>query len=526
LRAEVAELTDKLSKLPTLMGDTPNRVRSKSIYSIRNGVELGKKVFNNSSAQPRINDLHGAKLNLEGYTIPKAFRSKATDDLCAEKETARQGDLIDLCNACSRFLVPVDTSNQSEFGLGFDVDVVMIPSGWPHHFMSVFVTGEMKTNLRAQSMLEEALAQLSDRFTVLREYQIRRTVFWGFVTDLTVVMCVKATINEQGTFTFQRTELVPLFSEDRSESAKGCDLLAALLSASFEYLGHGPPEELPSSRQLQDVFLIYEGRRSSTAVYQVFQNGTPAVLKAPVTEKGKLAVAVELANLKNITSKKGVFPEVAKVLFESVPINTSLGRCQGLLFQPFGLPFSNISTRESRRIIAIGAFVADSLLALHSSDYVHGDISFNNIIYELGEKPSPTKPAPVLYAFPIDWACVHSASSSAKPHISPTPLLTSRNLLSALVSNTTPKVSPLDDAEALFSSILYLLGDRGMLFEDRDVYERLLTNKHTFWDMDTTLAKGYFSTRSKIEELYPAYEAIRKGDAAACLTALSELNRM
>jgi hypothetical protein len=74
--------------------------------------------------------------------------------------------------------------------------------------------------------------------------------------------------------------------------------------------------------------------------------------------------------------------------------------------------------------------------------------------------------------------------------------------------------------------MLYLLGDRGMLFEDRDVYKRLLTNKHTLWDMDTTTAKGYFSTRSKIEELYPAYEAIRKGFAAACLPAISELDRM
>lgn len=93
---------------------------------------------------------------------------------------------------------------------------------------------------------------------------------------------------------------------------------------------------------------------------------TPTRTQTDTRRTRVYAAHIELANLEKVPSTKGVFPEVTKMVLKYVSINTSLGRCQGLLFYPIGLPFS-ISIQENRQIIAIGAFVADTLLAFHSS---------------------------------------------------------------------------------------------------------------------------------------------------------------
>jgi hypothetical protein len=203
-----------------------------------------------------------------------------------ESEESRQTDLIAFLKQFRQRqnvkLEPIDTSSNSEFGSRFDCDTVLVPEGWVHRFPSVALVGEMKTDLLVKTKLADGLGQLADRFSVLRQEQIHRTLFWGFVTDLTFIVFLKATLPESGNFVYERTPPLRLFSLDRGKLDTGSQILSELLFLPRESLGLILPRIRIRDKTLGEPQLIQEHRKKKVGVYATSRAPTSCCPQSPL----------------------------------------------------------------------------------------------------------------------------------------------------------------------------------------------------------------------------------------------------
>lgn len=134
---------------------------------------------------------------------------------------------------------------------------------------------------------------------VLRGEQIKRTVFWGFATDSTYVIIVRATIGQHGAFEFDRTPVLELFSLDRTSAGVGAQILSELVCRPATDLGYLVPGS-PHLNECSDrVSCQADAFKANGGVPGNIEHGQVDALKIALNQDDQHLVDQEHRNLKD-----------------------------------------------------------------------------------------------------------------------------------------------------------------------------------------------------------------------------------